>query len=544
MKKKIFLIALIAITFITLLTFFLCLLFPHFMPEVMTPLMLTAMVATIAIQCQYQLQIGKRQISEQCSESSVKPENPVILLIGPCAATWFSKSDATDNARYAGSATWLQIGTPQELEKRLNYLNQYASNAPVHAFFPFLPDDSETVELTIKKIRAWQERFRSTLTSHCIPCTFAIYTRLSSERRSHSPDNATWSDDLAIQPRTSTNFAQALNDLELHIQNRAANDCNHSQRKVVTLTLLGWIKVSGISQAISDVFSRSSLELNKILLCDYGNGFTRHGAWSNWLESQYAILPSLGTGITLPPLPPVTIPIKKMPVIVRKKTQIILPKLYWSILLVTTLLAVKMFSHARYEYQQNMAFEQLLQRCAAINNLSIHRLEKRINYLDNEYQRRSQQVSSILSLQWSFIPESSYSNQLLSLMTKLKSIPVLSTAGAQEIFNSGSAALLPAAAKQLKNILMLARKYPNNNLLIVGHSDDTGRSDYNLLLSKKRAISVRNWLLEKNIAPQRLKISAAGDSEPVSNNSTPAGRQHNRRIEILIVPPEIMTNRS
>ncbi|OON40198.1 hypothetical protein BTJ39_09900 [Izhakiella australiensis] len=544
MNNKIILITLIATTFISLLTFFLSLIFPHFMPTMMTLLMLTAMIATIAMQCMYQLRTGKSQTSEQFTELPVKPEKPVILLLGPYAATWFSKSDAADNPRYAGSATWLQTGTPEELEKRLNYISQYASDTPVHAFFPFLPDDSETVELTMKKLRGWLGSFSAILTSRPLHCTFAIYARLSSERRSHTPDNATWNQDLVIQPTTSVDFHQALNELELHIKNNTENDFNHSQRKVFALTLLDWIRGSRISQRISDIFSCSSLKLDKILLCDYGNGFTRHGAWSNWLENQYAILPSLGSGITLPPLPPIAITVKEAPVIIRKKMHTILPRIYWSVCLATMLIAAHMFSHAWYVYQQETASKQQLQRYSVINNLSINKLESRIRNLENEYKKRSQQAESIMFQNWGFFPYFTYADRILTLLNQLKSIPVLSTSGPQAIFNSGSATLLPAAARQLQNALTLAREYPHNNLLIVGHSDNTGRSDYNLLLSKKRAISVRNWLLENHIAPQRLKISAAGESEPVANNNTLAGRQHNRRIEVLVVPSEITQNRS
>ncbi len=73
------------------------------------------------------------------------------------------------------------------------------------------------------------------------------------------------------------------------------------------------------------------------------------------------------------------------------------------------------------------------------------------------------------------------------------------------------------------------------NLDIYGHTDNTGKSNVNLWLSKKRAEAVKNYLIKKGIAPERLKSEGFGDTQPVESNKTEEGRAKNRRVEFKVV---------
>jgi outer membrane protein OmpA-like peptidoglycan-associated protein len=70
---------------------------------------------------------------------------------------------------------------------------------------------------------------------------------------------------------------------------------------------------------------------------------------------------------------------------------------------------------------------------------------------------------------------------------------------------------------------------------IGGHTDSTGSSEYNMILSEKRALSVVNYLISKGISPDRLKYKGYGDTLPVSDNTTVEGRRQNRRTEAKII---------
>jgi type IX secretion system PorP/SprF family membrane protein len=73
------------------------------------------------------------------------------------------------------------------------------------------------------------------------------------------------------------------------------------------------------------------------------------------------------------------------------------------------------------------------------------------------------------------------------------------------------------------------------NLLLSGHTDNVGDDDANMILSKNRAEAVKNYFISKGIAENRIKVNYFGETKPIADNSTPEGRQKNRRVEFVIV---------
>ena len=94
--------------------------------------------------------------------------------------------------------------------------------------------------------------------------------------------------------------------------------------------------------------------------------------------------------------------------------------------------------------------------------------------------------------------------------------------------------LTPTAKANLDKLVEVFKEYPDTNLLIVGHTDNKGSQAYNLPLSQKRALSVKNYLVSKGISASRLTSQGKGLEEPIADNSTEAGRAQNRRVEIAI----------
>jgi outer membrane protein OmpA-like peptidoglycan-associated protein len=81
---------------------------------------------------------------------------------------------------------------------------------------------------------------------------------------------------------------------------------------------------------------------------------------------------------------------------------------------------------------------------------------------------------------------------------------------------------------------------PDTYLKIVGHTDNTGRVDYNQTLSEKRAESVYDYLRAQGVTISRMTYEGKGIHEPVASNNTEQGRSLNRRVEILIMANEKM----
>lgn len=112
--------------------------------------------------------------------------------------------------------------------------------------------------------------------------------------------------------------------------------------------------------------------------------------------------------------------------------------------------------------------------------------------------------------------------------------------GIQVTFSSGilfdfdSDRVKAEAASNLRNLAQSLGKYPNTDLLIVGHTDDVGNESYNLSLSQRRAQSAAQYLVTQGVSSMRLRTAGLGESEPVATNIDESGRQKNRRVEVAI----------
>lgn len=102
------------------------------------------------------------------------------------------------------------------------------------------------------------------------------------------------------------------------------------------------------------------------------------------------------------------------------------------------------------------------------------------------------------------------------------------------LFDTDSATLKPGALLTVRRLAAFLRDNPQRRLSIEGHTDSSGSAAYNQRLSEDRAESVRAALIREGVAPQRLVAAGFGESFPVASNSTAAGRQQNRRVEVVI----------
>jgi outer membrane protein OmpA-like peptidoglycan-associated protein len=106
-------------------------------------------------------------------------------------------------------------------------------------------------------------------------------------------------------------------------------------------------------------------------------------------------------------------------------------------------------------------------------------------------------------------------------------------------FQTASATILPDSFPMLGEIAALLKATPAiKKMRIEGHTDNHGAADYNLDLSKRRAASVRQWLIDHGIDPGRLESQGYGITQPIETNDTDAGRAANRRVEFKITQEE------
>ncbi|MBI3608432.1 MAG: OmpA family protein [Nitrospirae bacterium] len=104
------------------------------------------------------------------------------------------------------------------------------------------------------------------------------------------------------------------------------------------------------------------------------------------------------------------------------------------------------------------------------------------------------------------------------------------------LFDVDSAALRPAATASLDKLAAVLTKYPKTTITVAGHTDNTGRPDYNQKLSERRANAVKFALVDRGVGANRVTAMGFGADNPVAPNTTPDGRTENRRVELHIVP--------
>jgi outer membrane protein OmpA-like peptidoglycan-associated protein len=118
-----------------------------------------------------------------------------------------------------------------------------------------------------------------------------------------------------------------------------------------------------------------------------------------------------------------------------------------------------------------------------------------------------------------------------------KSVDVLTvTFKSDFLFAVNSATIQPGAYDELNRVAGVLKQYPQTTVQIAGHTDSSGAEDYNQKLSQRRAEAIKSALVGAGVDPARLVTIGYGESKPVAPNSTEAGRQQNRRVELRIIP--------
>lgn len=110
------------------------------------------------------------------------------------------------------------------------------------------------------------------------------------------------------------------------------------------------------------------------------------------------------------------------------------------------------------------------------------------------------------------------------------------------LFDYNSAALRSASRDTLNELAQNFRQYPDNRIIVEGHTDSTGSDAYNQRLSEQRASNVADYLIDQGVAASAITVYGYGEMRPKASNDTPEGRQQNRRVEIHIQAPQQASN--
>ena len=103
------------------------------------------------------------------------------------------------------------------------------------------------------------------------------------------------------------------------------------------------------------------------------------------------------------------------------------------------------------------------------------------------------------------------------------------------LFDVDQAELKPGGQQQLARVADFLRNHPDRGVVVEGHTDSTASDTYNLALSQRRANAVEDFLITQGVEPTRISARGYGEQLPVATNDTAAGRQQNRRVELVVL---------
>jgi outer membrane protein OmpA-like peptidoglycan-associated protein len=124
--------------------------------------------------------------------------------------------------------------------------------------------------------------------------------------------------------------------------------------------------------------------------------------------------------------------------------------------------------------------------------------------------------------------------ELADLQAEQTARGIVVTLGNEVLFATDSDELKSGAQRSLDQLADFLQEHPERALLIEGHTDSRGTAAHNADLSERRAESVARALVERGIAAERLRPVGLGEGYPVASNDTDAGRQQNRRVEVVV----------
>ena len=110
------------------------------------------------------------------------------------------------------------------------------------------------------------------------------------------------------------------------------------------------------------------------------------------------------------------------------------------------------------------------------------------------------------------------------------------------LFDFDRSTLRSSAQLKLAKISGILLAHPDLKIGVEGYTDNIGTPEYNMRLSRERADVVRNFLLQQGVASTNVVAQGFGEADPVVPNSTPAGRQQNRRVQMVVSGASIGTS--
>ncbi|HEX7932638.1 MAG TPA: OmpA family protein [Paraburkholderia sp.] len=483
---------------------------------------------------------------------------PLLLVTGDDLPALFDRHDGQRFAHVGDGAIWLRVDRPQDLPRMAVAVRQWrdgrAPDGVVLSVAPGRHADADVLTQSLRVVRQAAADAARVLGSRPLPGYVAIYQRLATEGMRGSLKELTLghgatapTDLLTAQWFGVSSATRIVDTRHLDTVIRAAeNDAWRvtdnrapATRAAALTSIIGWTQRVVIHALVEQRQPATPWALHGVGWIDCGPASGPGRPWESDVQMQTRVARAPGAASPMPwPLPQPLI--RAMPQRFWMSPRVI--AFAHALALLGCAAAVAFFFSIRHN-------EALLTRISAdLGRYSMipaaHDAAKRdaLQALVDDRSELERYARTGTPLPLSFglyrgarlIPPL---NDAIASYQPPPPPPAVVTLDSMSLFDSGKARLKDGSTRVMVNALEMIKAHPDKRILVAGYTDNVGDPDSNLKLSTARAEAVREWLIEASGIPAtQFAIQGYGDTRPIANNSTEAGRAKNRRVEITLVP--------
>lgn len=467
-----------------------------------------------------------------------REHQPLILVTGDGLSALFDRAGDMSVTHVGHGAIWLRVDNPQDLSTVALAAQQWRGGIPpdgaMVSVVPAQYTDVDGIEQSLRSIRQAVVDASRAIGAR-LPTYVALYQRLTRSDASAMPDwYGVCTDRSFIR---DAHFDAVMRAAE---QQAGAGGLVGSAERAATLAaLLPWTR-----SVVLDTFANAQqpcapLAVRGVAWTDAGPASGGHRPWEREVAARTGVTPPDAPASTLPwPFPQLLLGAVCRP----NRLRPVVRACAHALALLAGAAALAFWAAGRNNEMLLARVQNHLERYAAVE--PGHDAAKRdaLRPLVSDRDQLDQYARLGVPLRLSF---GMYRGAMLmplldrAIASYLPPVPPPSviTLDSMSLFDSGRATLKAGSTKLMVDAVEMIKAHADKRVLVAGYTDDVGSPTFNLKLSKARAEAVRDWLVEASGLPAtQFAIQGYGQTRPIADNHTDAGRARNRRVEITLVP--------
>lgn len=483
---------------------------------------------------------------------------PLVLVTGDDLPALFDRHNGPRFAHVGDGAVWLRVDRPQDLARMAIAVRQWrdgrAPDGVVLSVAPARYTDEDVLLQSLRVVRQATADAARMLGSRPLPGYVAVYQRLTPEgawgtmkERLFGHGATAPADSATAQWYGVSSAARILDARRFETVIRAAsNEAGRAAESNVPATraaalasLIGWTQRVVTHALVDQRQPATPWVLHGVGWIDCGPACGPGRPWENDVQTHTGVTRAPGAASPMPwPLP--------QPLIRAMSQRFWMSPRIVALLHAVALLACAATTAFFFSVLHNQA---LLTRIGAdLGRYSMipasHDAAKRdalqALVADRDELERYARTGTPLPLSFGMyrgVRLIAPLNEAIASYQPPPPPPAVVTLDSMSLFDSGRAQLKDGSTRVMVSAIEMIKAHPDKRILVAGYTDNVGDPASNLKLSTARAEAVRDWLIDASGIPAtQFAIQGYGDTRPLANNDTEAGRAKNRRVEITLVP--------